>query len=190
MNKNNNLILGITGASGAPAAKLLIEKSPWPVELIASRWGREVCNRENNDFEALKKIAAVVHDNLNLGASVASGSLPTAGMVILPCSVNTLGKIAAGLADNLITRAAHCHLKEKRPLVLCLRETPLSLINLENAARLTAAGAIVMPLSPPFYMFGDSDPRKISLYNLMEAFVDRVLEILGHSANRNWGDLA
>lgn len=190
MNKNNTLILGITGASGALGAKLLLEKSPWPVELIVSQWGKDVYKRENNSFSALKKTAAIVHDNLNLGASVASGSLPTAGMVILPCSVNTLGKIAAGLADNLITRAAHCHLKEKRPLVLCLRESPLSLINLENATRLTAAGAIVMPLCPPFYMFGDSDPQKVSLYNLMEAFVDRILEILGHSANRNWGDLA
>ena len=80
-------------------------------------------------------------------------------MVILPCSTDTLGKVAGGIADSLITRAAHCHLKERRKLVLCIRESPWSLIDLENARKVAAAGGIIMPISPPYYMAAGRPPE-------------------------------
>ena len=107
-------------------------------------------------------------------------------MVILPCSANTLAKVAHGLADSLITRAAHCHLKERRRLVLCVRETPWGLIDLRNAATVTEAGGIVMPFSPPFYQLADRDPREVTLLDVFESYVDRVLAVLGHPAPSNW----
>ena len=110
-------------------------------------------------------------------------------MVILPCSANTMGQIAAGLGDTLITRAAHCHLKERRSLVLGLRETPLSIIDLRNAANVAAAGATVMPLSPPFFMFKGRSPEQISLHDLMSAYVDRVLALLGRPLSETWEDV-
>jgi 4-hydroxy-3-polyprenylbenzoate decarboxylase len=110
-------------------------------------------------------------------------------MVVLPCSANTLGQIAAGLGDTLIARAAHCHLKERRPLVLGLRETPLSAIDLHNAATAANAGATVMPLSPPFFMFKGRTPHQISMHDLMAAYVDRVLALLGHPLSQTWEDV-
>jgi len=113
------------------------------------------------------------------GRAHSSGSVPTVGMVILPCSTNTMGKIAAGIGDTLICRAAHCHLKEHRRLVLCVRETPWSLIDCENARTVSAAGGIVMPLSPPFYAAG-REPETVTMLELLTVFVDRVLAVLGH----------
>ncbi|MBT8338520.1 MAG: UbiX family flavin prenyltransferase [Desulfatitalea sp.] len=183
------LVVAMTGASGAYAARLLLEKSPWPTILIASRWAREVCVRECGDFESFKRGAGQVCDVEDLTAAPASGSVPTAGMVVLPCSINTLAQIANGMADNLITRAAHCHLKERRPLILGLREAPLTAIDLDNAARAARAGAIIMPLSPPFFMFKGKTASQISLHDLMTAFVDRVLALLGHGPGATWEDV-
>jgi len=181
-----NLILAVTGATGAHAAELLIEKSPWPVSLVASRWGKEVFQRECGPFDELARRAETVYDDADLSAPIASGSVPTAGMVVLPCSTNTLGKIAAGIADSLIPRAAHCHLKERRKLVLCVRESPWTLIDLDNARTVAAAGGIIMPLSPPCYMVAGKSPRAVSLTDLLGAFVDRVLAVLGHPAGSDW----
>jgi 4-hydroxy-3-polyprenylbenzoate decarboxylase len=93
------------------------------------------------------------------------------------------------LGDTLIARAAHCQLKERRPLILGLRETPLTLIDLRNAVRAAEAGAVIMPLSPPFYMFKGHTPDKITLHDLMAAYVDRVLTLLGHEAATTWEDV-
>ena len=180
------LVLAVTGASGAYAAKLLMAKSPWPVTLLASDPGKDVYGRECEPFERLAERAHTVCDNADLAAAIASGSVPTVGMVILPCSIDTLGKIAAGIADTLVTRAAHCHLKERRRLVLCVRETPWSLINLNAARVVSAAGGIIMPVSPPFYMAAAKAPETITLADLMNAYVDRVLSVLGHAAGENW----
>jgi len=185
-----NLILAVTGATGAHAASLLIDKSPWPVTLVASRWGKEVCRRERQPFEQLADRAEQVIDDEDLSASISSGSVPTAGMVVLPCSVNTLGKIAGGLSDSLIARAAHCHLKERRPLVLCVRETPWTLIDLDNARQVAAAGGVIMPISPPYYMTADRDPADVTMTDLLAAFVDRVLAMLGHPCETNWETLS
>ena len=185
-----NLILAVNGATGAHAAERLLRKSPWPVTLVVSEWGKNVIARECGDLTRLTALAARVLDDGDLSAVIASGSVPTVGMVILPCSANTMAKIAHGIADTLITRAAHCHLKERRRLVLCPRETPWSLIDLNNAATVSAAAGIVMPLSPPFYQLSGRDPATITLTELMDIFVDRVLAVLGHPAASNWETLA
>ncbi|MEN7974018.1 MAG: flavoprotein, partial [Verrucomicrobiota bacterium] len=111
-----DLVVAMTGASGALATKLLIEKSQWPVALVASRMGRVVYEQEVGPFSELEALAAKVWDDSDLTAPIASGSVPTAGMVIVPCSTNTLGKVAVGIADSLVTRSAHCQLKEGRRL--------------------------------------------------------------------------
>jgi 4-hydroxy-3-polyprenylbenzoate decarboxylase len=127
-----------------------------------------------------------VYGNDDLRAPISSGSSPTVGMVILPCSMNTLGHIASGLGDNLIARAAHCHLKERRRLIVCLREAPLTTIDLKNASKIACSGGVIMPLSPPFYMFGGKDPARISMKDSLAAYVDRVLAVLGHPAEETW----
>ena len=184
-----HLIVAMTGASGAYAAELLLKKSPWPTMLIASKWGRRIYAHECGPVPKLEKLASQVFDNADMMALPASGSVPTSGMVILPCSVNTLAQIAAGMGETLIARAAHCHLKEHRPLVLGLREAPLTIIDLQNAVAAAGAGATVMPLSPPFFMFKERSPRQISLHDLMDAYVDRVLALLGHPSSRTWEDV-
>jgi 4-hydroxy-3-polyprenylbenzoate decarboxylase len=181
-----NLVVAVTGASGALAARLLIERSPWPVSLIASAWGKDVYTRECGDFGEVSRLTKQVYSDDDLAAPLASGSVPTAGMVILPCSTDMLGKIASGIADTLISRAAHCHLKERRPLVVCVRETPWTRIDLSNGERLAGAGAVIMPVSPPYYMFGGTPASAVTMNDLLGAYVDRVLGVLGHPAAKNW----
>jgi 4-hydroxy-3-polyprenylbenzoate decarboxylase len=185
-----NLVLAVSGATGAHAAQLLMRKSPWPVALVASAWGKDVYERECGALAELAASAARVYDDTDLAAPIASGSVPTVGMVILPCSSNMLAKVAHGVGDSLITRAAHCHLKERRRLVLCVRETPWSLMDLNNAAAVAAAGGVVMPLSPPFYQLAGRDPAAVSMADLLGLFVDRVLAVLGQPAVENWETIA
>ena len=184
-----HLILGVTGASGIYAARRLIEKSTWPVDLVASRWGRAVAGTECGGLEEIESFSRQVYAADDLFAPLSSGSVPTVGMVVLPCSAHTMAQMAAGLGDSLITRTAHCQLKERRPLILCLREAPLTLIDIENARRVAMAGGVVMPMSPPYFMFAGSDPNTVSLHELMAAFVDRVLAILGQPAAQTWEDI-
>ena len=182
----SQLVVAMTGASGVGAAALLVARSPWPVALVASDWARKVYDYESGGFDQLAARASAVYMVDNLWAPISSGSVPTVGMVVLPCSAHSLAQIAAGMGDNLIARAAHCHLKEKRPLILCLRESPLTTIDLENATRVSTAGAIVMPLSPPFYMFHPKPLTAISAQDLLAAYVDRVLALLGQPSANNW----
>jgi len=187
--KKPRLIVAMTGASGVYATRLLLSKSPWPTALIASRWAREIYSHECGPFEQLSQTAGEVFAADDMAAPPSSGSTATVGMVILPCSINTMGQIASGLADNLITRAAHCHLKEHRPLILALRETPLTTIDVENAAKLALAGAIVMPMAPPFFMFKGKTAVQITLHDLLDAYVDRVLSVLGRPVPAGWEDV-
>jgi len=184
-----NLVVAMTGASGALATKLLVEKSQWPVTLVASKMGRLVYEQEAGSFKELEKLADEVWQDANLTATIASGSVPTVGMVVLPCSANTLGKIACGIADSLVTRAAHCQLKEGRKVVLCVRETPWSLLNAQNAATVAAAGATIMPISPPYYMAKGRDPAEVSIQEMLGYYVDHVLAVLGQAAPKTWGDV-
>ena len=184
-----NLVVAMTGASGALATKLLIEKSQWPVTLVASKMGRVVYEQEVGPFAELEALATQIWKDGDLTATIASGSVPTAGMVIMPCSANTLGKVACGLADSLVTRAAHCQLKEGRKLVLCIREAPWTLLNAQNAVQIATAGGIIMPMSPPYYMSKGRDPNKVSMAEMLGYFADHVLSLFGQESPKTWEDI-
>jgi len=186
------IVMALTGASGAPIGLRLLAQlaeSGAEVHLIISDYGRRILADECNLAEA--EIPACLlagwpnviwHDNDDLGAVLSSGSFPTDGMVICPCSSHTLGAVAAGLGDCLIARAAHVTLKERRPLVLVPREMPLSTIDLQNMLTLSRAGATICPASPGFYM----KPR--SIQDLVDFVAGRVLDILGidHGMDVRW----
>jgi flavin prenyltransferase len=184
-----SIILGITGASGAIYAQAvlrLLEADPSVerVFLVCSETGMRLLATELNIVPAdVKKLPSLLTGtaarkieflpNKDVGAVIASGSARVDGMAVVPCSAGTLGAIAAGTAGDLLTRAADVCLKERRPLVLCLRETPLNRIHLENMLKANDAGAIVMPAMPAFY-YG---PKTID--DLVEQFSCRVLAQLG-----------
>lgn len=174
-----HFVLAITGATGAPfgavlARRLQANPEVEGLSLLFSPTGRrcllEECGLKAEDLVGPK--ARVVSER-DLGADVSSGSHRHDGMAIVPCSAGTLGRIASGTSDNLVARAADVCLKERRPLVLCLRETPLNRIHLENMLRVHDAGAVVMPLMPGFYH------RPESLEDLYQAFATRVMDQLG-----------
>lgn len=175
--------LGITGASGAPyAVRLLraLNEADVPVRLIISSYGMRLLGEEAgiDGVEGLRGVTGSwervnYYDALDRGATPASGSAPSRGMVICPCSMGTLGSIAAGTSRNLVERAADVVLKERKPLILVPRETPLSLIHLENMVRLTHAGATIMPASPGFYH------RPTRIEELIDFVVARILAHLG-----------
>jgi flavin prenyltransferase len=186
------VVFGITGASGAPyAVRLLraLNESATPVRLIVSSYGLRLLEEESGiaDLDALRAATGdwsrvELYDSLDRGATPASGSAPSRGMVICPCSMGSLASIAAGTSRNLVERAADVVLKERRTLVLVPRETPLSLIHLENMRRLTLAGATILPASPGFY----HRPRSID--DLVDFVVARILDHLAveHQLGRRW----
>lgn len=143
----------------------------------ASKWGFD-------SFCLSKDVDLSIHSLRNYGAGIASGSFLTGGMVICPCSMGTLSSIACGASTNLIQRAADVHLKERRPLVLVPRETPLSSIALDNMAKLSHAGATVLPAMPGFYHTPGC------LADLVDFVVARICDHLGvpHQLMRRWGD--
>ncbi|HEX2211040.1 MAG TPA: flavin prenyltransferase UbiX [Longimicrobium sp.] len=184
--------LGITGASGAPyAVRLLraLNDSGTGVRLIVSGYGFRLLAEESgiDGLDALRAATGdwsrvELYDSLDRGATPASGSAPSAGMVVCPCSMGTLASIAAGTSRNLVERAADVALKERRPLILVPRETPLSLIHLENMTRLTRAGATIMPAAPGFY----HHPQSID--DMVDFVVARILDHLGveHGIGKRW----
>lgn len=169
------LIVGITGASGTVYGVRLLESlqaTEVETHLVMSDAAKLTMATETDytpDFVA--SLAAVVHSPKNIGAAIASGSLPTMGMVIAPCSVHTMSDIAWGSTSNLITRAADVVLKERRRLVLLLRETPLHAGHIKTMAQVTENGAIVMPPVPAFY----TKPQ--SIMELVDHTVGRVLDL-------------
>jgi 4-hydroxy-3-polyprenylbenzoate decarboxylase len=177
------VVFGITGASGAPYAVRLLQaltETATPTRLIVSTYGLRLLAEEAGiaDLGALRAATGdwsrvEVYDSLDRGATPASGSAPTRGMVVCPCSMGTLASIAAGTSRNLVERAADVTLKERRPLILVPRETPLSLIHLENMVRLTRAGATILPAAPGFYH------RPQSVQELIDFVVARILDHLG-----------
>lgn len=180
--------LALTGASGsafgvAALRRLAAHGAVARVDLLVSAQGIRCLAHETGlaprDLEG-GKARWIPEDDL--GADLASGSHLQDGMAIVPCSAGTLGRIAAGTSPTLIARAADVCLKERRPLVLCLRETPLNRIHLENLLRVHDAGAIVMPLCPAFYT------RPNTLEELADAFATRVLDQLGlrERDDRRW----
>jgi 4-hydroxy-3-polyprenylbenzoate decarboxylase len=190
------IVVAITGASGAPYAVRLLEAlvaAHRPVQLIVSSHGVRLLDTEMDigSVDALRtRVGAAgwdswitTFDDNDRGAAPASGSALNAGMVICPCSMGTLSAIAAGSSRSLVERAADVALKERRPLVLVPRETPLSAIHLENMLRVTRAGAVVMPAAPGFYH------RPQSIVDLVNFVVARVLDHLGvpHELVKRWG---
>lgn len=182
------LVIGMTGASGAPyALDLLQTLAGLPIEthlVISDGASRVLASEMNLAKSALEQHATVIHDDRDVGASIASGSFVTLGMVIIPCSSSTLSKIAVGLGDTLTTRAAHVHLKERRPLVLVPREAPYSRPMLEAMLKAFDAGARILPASPGFY----HSPKDIS--DLLGFVTARVLDQFGieNTRAKRWKD--
>ena len=174
-------LIGITGASGAIFGVDFVKRCPGEKYLVMSDWARQVLSSETglkpSDLEPHVKRTFADKD---LAAPFASGSNRYDAFVIVPCSVSTLAKIAVGIADTLITRAAAVALKERQRLVLCVRETPLSTIALENAARLSRDGAVIMPISPPWYM----NPTTVD--QVVAGFTDKLLALIGEDAGDGW----
>jgi len=181
------LLVAVTGASGAIYAERLLRAAvdqQLRVALVITPEGAEIAAQELGwavDFDKMRVTGlppevegSVRHYHpSDLSARYASGSSPAEAMVVIPCSMGAAGRIAAGLANTLITRAAAVCLKERRPLVLVVREAPLSLVDLRNLSLLAEAGAIIMPAAPPFY----AKPETIQ--EMADYFVTRVLDQIG-----------
>ena len=180
------MILGVTGASGAPIAVRALQAihtAGVPVALVVSRGAaavlEEECRLSPGD---LAKYARDVYDDRDLAAPVASGSRPSRGMAIVPCSGNTLAKVAVGISDTLITRAAQVQLKERRPLILVPRETPLNAIQLRHMASLAELGVVVLVASGAYY----THPKTVE--DITDYLAGKLLDHLHvpHSLYRGW----
>lgn len=171
------LVVGITGASGATYGVQLLRRAREAglhTHLVVTPAGVLNAHHELGlDREALARLADESHAPSDVGACIASGSYATDAMVVAPCSMKTLGAIAHGLGDNLLTRAADVTLKERRRLVLMVRETPLNLAHLRNMTAVTEMGGIVFPPVPAFYQ------RPTSLEEMVGHTVGHVLALLG-----------
>jgi 4-hydroxy-3-polyprenylbenzoate decarboxylase len=180
------LIVGISGASGAVYGVRLLEVlkgSDIQTHLVMSKAAKITLAAETSyKVSDVEKLAAVVHSNEDIGAACASGSFHTLGMVIAPCSVKTMSEIATGVTGHLISRAADVALKERRRVVLLLRETPLHLGHIRSMAAVTEAGAVVFPPVPAFYA------RPASLDEMVDHTVGRVLDLFDIDAGlvRRW----
>ena len=191
------IVMAITGASGAPYAVRLLEQlleARVRVQLIVSSHGLRLLRTETSigsedelrvavGAEAWAQLVTVFDDG-DRGAAPASGSARNRGMVICPCSMGSISAISQGTSRSLVERAADVALKERRRLVLVPRETPYSVIHLENMLRLTRAGAVILPASPGFYN------RPASIAELVDFVVARVLDQLdvAHALGHRWGD--
>ena len=182
-----NLTVAITGASGAILCRELLraleaDERVARIHFVASENSLRVIAEEldvSGRTGLLEKLLGMTpkkitqHSDSDIGAAIASGSYPSNGMIILPCSMGTLGSIANGLADSLITRAADVSLKERRPLVLCVRETPFNRIHLRNMALAAEAGAVIFPVMPAFYN------KPVDSTEMARQFAFRVLAHIG-----------
>jgi flavin prenyltransferase len=179
-------VVGVSGASGAPIAVRVLEAlrdAKTPVALIVSDGARAVLKEECGlEVDALARLAAHTYSDHDLAAPVASGSRATRGMVIVPCSSNTAARVALGLGDTLLTRAAHVHLKERRRLVVVPRESPLPTTLLRHLTALSELGVIVLDAAPPYYLH----PRSVD--DQTDYLAGKVLDHLGvpHTLYRGW----
>lgn len=167
----DRIIVGISGASGAPMAVELLRQlaanDTIETHLVFSKAAKQTLEQETDvTMEELCSLADVVYDNNNIGAALASGSFKTKGMIILPCSMKTLAGVACGYSDNLLLRAADVIIKERRKLVMCVRECPFSTIHLENMHKLSMMGVVIMP-------------TVLSFYNRPESIDDCIKHIVG-----------
>lgn len=171
------VIVGITGATGTIYGVRLLERlrdAGVETHLVISRWGaRTLLHETPYSREQVEALATAVYAPSDMGAAISSGSFQTAGMIIAPCSAKTLAAIAHGYGDNLIQRAADVVLKERRRLVLAVREAPLSEIHLENMLKLSRMGVVIMPPMPAFYN------HPLSLDDVVDHTVARLLDHVG-----------
>ena len=174
-------LIGMTGASGSVYGADFVRRCPGEKYLVLSDWAREVLYAEAglkpSDLEPYVKH---IFADADLAAPFSSGSNRYDAYIIVPCTVSTLAKIAAGIADSLLTRAAAVALKERMRLILCVRETPLSTIALENMLRLSREGVVIMPVSPPWY----GTPEKLD--DLVAGFTNKILALLGEPSGPGW----
>ena len=188
MSAKKRIIVAITGASGSIYAKNLLEKlanhsdEVAEIALIVSDTGEQVWQYEL-DSKIPQSGLIKRYDNSSFFAPTASGSAGYNAMIVIPCTAGTLGRIANGTSNDLIARSADVMLKERKPLVLVLRESPYNLIHIENMRKLTLAGGIIFPASPSFY----SKPSSINA--LVDTVTDRVLAMVGLNVNGyKWGE--
>jgi len=181
------LIIAMTGATGAiygiRLLQVLREKSI-PTHLVISHWAEKTIALETDYLPAeVKKLASACYAVDDLSAPISSGSFPTAGMVVIPCSMKTLAGIVHGMSENLILRAADVMLKEERRLILVPRESPLNLIHLRNMLLAAEAGAVILPPMAAFYF------KPQSIADLVDHLVGKVLDLLGaeHHLFPRWG---
>jgi 4-hydroxy-3-polyprenylbenzoate decarboxylase len=185
----SRVIVGVTGATGAVYAVRLLERlrvAERETHLVASAAGvLNVYHELGLDRKALESLADVAYSPSDVGAAIASGSFATDAMVVAPCSMKTLAAVAHGLSDNLLTRAADVALKERRRLVLMVRETPLNLAHLRNMTAVTEMGGVIFPPMPAFYH------RPQSIEELVNETVERVLALIGveGAAPKPWNGL-
>jgi 4-hydroxy-3-polyprenylbenzoate decarboxylase len=179
--RRQKIVVGVTGSSGAVYALDFLRKCDADKFLIVSSWGKVLLRDELKMGEKdLKPYVNRAFSDDDLTAPMASGSNRFDAMVILPASTSTIGKIASGIGDTLITRAAQVCLKERYKLIVCVRETPMSTLALEQCARLSSYGAIIMPISPPLYFV----PETVGEY--VGGFTDKVLGQLGLGTAKGW----
>ena len=183
------LVIGISGASGACMAVQLLElmrsQSGWETHLVISNSAERTFLEETTyRLDEVCALATRVHPANNMGASIASGTFRTAGMVVIPCSMKTVAGIAHGYADNLLLRAADVTIKERRKLVLVARETPLSAIHLRNLTELVSLGAVIMPPMMTFY----NKPESIE--DMTRHIIGKVMYEFGMEAPKfkRWGE--
>jgi 4-hydroxy-3-polyprenylbenzoate decarboxylase len=177
-------VVALTGSSGMPYGVRLLEVLPSEKVLVMSDMAKRLLAHETGaSLDTVEAMADAVYHDDDLFAPIASGSYKFDGMVICPCSESTLGKLASGVADTLITRAAAVCLKEGRKLIIVPRETPLSAIMIENELRLSRAGAVILPASPGFY----HQPKSVE--DMVDFVVGKVLDQLGveHELYKRWG---
>lgn len=180
------MIVGVTGASGAPIAVRALQAlhaAQVPVALVVSSGAVPVLKEECGRTPAsLAEYASQVYADSDLTAPIASGSRPSRGMAIVPCSSNTLAKVALGLSDTLLTRAAQVQLKEHRPLIIVPRETPLSAIQLRHMTTLAELGVVVLMASGPYY----THPKSVD--EITDYLAGKLLDHLGvpHHLYRGW----
>ncbi len=171
------LIVGITGATGSVYGVRILERlreAGVESHLVITRWGaRTLLHETPYSKELVESLATQSYNAADMGAAISSGSFKTDGMIVAPCSAKTLGAIANGFGDNLVHRAADVTLKERRRLVLALREAPLSDIHLENMLKLSRMGAILMPPVPAFYTL----PQSVD--DIVNHTVARLLDLFG-----------
>ena len=177
------IAVGITGSSGAVYAVDFLKRYPHDKFLVMSKWGKAVLKDEMGMRDPEKTLAAYCKKQFadtDLTAPLASGTTHLDAFIIIPATTSTIGKIASGIGDTLITRTAAVCLKERYKLIICVRETPLSTRTLEQCATLSREGAVIMPISPPLYFV----PETVQQY--VEGYVDKVLQQCGIQTGRGW----